>query len=222
MGATLIQDGRPVVFASRAPTEAESRYANIEHEMLTVIYGCERFHHFLFGQEVIVESDHKPLESIHLKHLHSAPARLRRMLLRLQLYDIVIRSPGPDVSVADALSWLPSKVAACLPDMDVQIHYIHPQFTGDVWTCSLDENMYKQKEGREERRGSCNVALSSVSVPACVRVSCLPRTNVHSTTLPNRMCTRILFFVSKMVRKIRAFFLSTTETSQPQVQPTDD
>ena len=108
LGATLIQDGRPVAFASRALTKTESRYANIEREMLAVIYGCERFHHFLFGQEVIVESDHKPLESIHLKYLHSAPARLRRMLLRLQPYDIVIRyRPGPDVSVADALSRLP-------------------------------------------------------------------------------------------------------------------
>ena len=68
-----------------------------------------------------MESDHKPLESIHFKHLHSAPARLRRMLLRFQPYDIVIRyRPG-------ALSRLPSEDAACLPDMNVQIHDIHPQ-----------------------------------------------------------------------------------------------
>ena len=91
LGATFIQDGRPVAFASRALTETESRYAKVEPEVLAVIYGCERFHHFLFEQEVIVESDHKPLKSIHLKHLHSAPARLRRMLLRLQPCDIVIR-----------------------------------------------------------------------------------------------------------------------------------
>ena len=46
LGAMLIQDGRPVAFASRALTETESRYANIEREMLAVIFGCERFHHF--------------------------------------------------------------------------------------------------------------------------------------------------------------------------------
>ena len=90
---------------------------------------------FLFGQEVLVESDHKPFESIHWKHLHSTPARLRRMLLRLQPYDIVIRyRTGPDVIVADALSRLPSEDAACLPDMDIQIHDVHPQFTGDSIT----------------------------------------------------------------------------------------
>ena len=100
--------------------------------MLVVIFGCERFHHFLFGEEVIMESDHKPPEFIHLKHLLSTPVRLRRMLLQLQPYDIVIRyRPGPDVNVADALSRLPSEDAACLPDMDVQIHDIHP-LTGDI------------------------------------------------------------------------------------------
>ena len=69
LGATLNQDSRPIAFARRALTETESRYANIEHEMLAVIFGCERFHHFRFGQEVILESDHKPLENIHSKHL---------------------------------------------------------------------------------------------------------------------------------------------------------
>ena len=72
-----------------------------------------------------MESDHTPLES----------ARLQHMLLPLQPYDIVIRyRHDPDVSVADALSRLPSKDAACLPDMDVQIHDIHPQFIGDIIT----------------------------------------------------------------------------------------
>ena len=63
--------------------------------MLSVVFGCESFHNFLFSQDFIVASDHKPLESIHLKHLSSAPARLRRMLLRLQPYTMVIKyKPG--------------------------------------------------------------------------------------------------------------------------------
>ena len=95
LGTVLFQEVRPVTFASRALTETESRYANIEREMLAVVFGCERFHNFLFGQDFIVESDHKSLESIHLKHLSSAPARLRRMLLRLQPYTMVIKyKPG--------------------------------------------------------------------------------------------------------------------------------
>ena len=44
--------------------------------------------------------------------------------------------------------------------------------------------------------------------------------------LPNGVCTRISFFISKTVREIRAFFSihdqNTAETSQPQAQVTDD
>ena len=136
LGATLIQDGGRLAFASRALTETESHYANIEREMLAVIFGCEQFHHFLFGQEVKVEPDHMSLKSIHVMHLHSAPARLRCMLLQLQPYDIVIKyQPGSNVSVADTLLWLLSEYTACLPDMDVQILDIHPLFTGDIINC---------------------------------------------------------------------------------------
>ena len=73
LGAALIQDGKPVAFASKSLTEVETRYANIEREMLAVVYGCERFHTYLYGRPITVHTDHKPLESIHLKHLTSAP-----------------------------------------------------------------------------------------------------------------------------------------------------
>ena len=40
LGAALIQDGKPVAFASKSLTDVETRYANIEREMLAVVYGC--------------------------------------------------------------------------------------------------------------------------------------------------------------------------------------
>ena len=54
----------------------------------------------------MIESDHKPLEQISLKNLADAPARLQRMLLRLQNYDVKIAyKPGREMVVADTLSW---------------------------------------------------------------------------------------------------------------------
>ena len=133
LGAVLFQKDRPVAFASRALTETESRYANIEREMLAVVFGCERFHNFLFGQDFIVESNHKPLESIHLKHLSSAPARLRRMLLRLQPYAMVIKyKPGREVAVADALSRLPVEDTDAIPNLEAQIHDVQSQFSTEI------------------------------------------------------------------------------------------
>ncbi|XP_071842713.1 uncharacterized protein [Apostichopus japonicus] len=107
VGCALIQDKKPVYFASKAFTETEQRYANIEREMLAVVYACERFHSYVYGKCFTVESDHKPLEMIKLKSLGAAPPRLQRFLLRLQNYDVTIRyKPGKDMLLADALSRL--------------------------------------------------------------------------------------------------------------------
>ena len=69
LGSALVQEGKVVAFASRAITDTEKRYANIERQMLAVLVACEKFHSYLFGKRFLVESDHKPLEMIHLKNL---------------------------------------------------------------------------------------------------------------------------------------------------------
>ena len=95
LGAVLLQKGKPIAFASKALTEMEQRYANIERELLAVVFGCERFKSYLYGWKFQVESDHKPLEMISIKNLIAAPPRLLRMLLPLQEYDLsIIYRPG--------------------------------------------------------------------------------------------------------------------------------
>ena len=83
LGAVLPQERKSIAFASKALTEAEQRYANIERELLAVVFGCEWFRPYLYGCKFQVESDHKPLEMISLKNLIAAPPHLQRMLLRL-------------------------------------------------------------------------------------------------------------------------------------------
>ena len=106
--------------------------------MLAVVFGYERFHNFLFGQDFIVESDHKPLESIHLKHLSSAPARLCRMRLRQQPHTMVIKyKPVREDAVADVLSRLPVEEADAVPNLEAQIHDVQSQFSTEI----LSRNM---------------------------------------------------------------------------------
>ena len=79
-------------------------------ELLAIVYGCEKFHTYLYGRTFIVETDHKPLKMISLKNLTAAPAHLQRMLLCLEQYDLVIIYwPGREMLLADALSHLPSR-----------------------------------------------------------------------------------------------------------------
>ena len=110
LGAVLLQDGRPIMFASRTLSRAEENYAQIEKELLAVVFAMERFDHYTYGRHVTVESDHRPLEVILKKPIVMAPKRLQRMLLRLQRYTFQLKySPGSQVLVADALSRAPTR-----------------------------------------------------------------------------------------------------------------
>ena len=67
----------PVAYSSKTLTDAEGRYANIEHELLGLVARVEKFHTFCYGRSIIVLSDHKSLTSIVRKDLVNAPPRLQ-------------------------------------------------------------------------------------------------------------------------------------------------
>ena len=67
LGACLLQDQKPVYFASKALTETQCGYVAIEIESLAVAWAMEKFHHFLYASHFILETDQKPLEAIYLK-----------------------------------------------------------------------------------------------------------------------------------------------------------
>lgn len=106
LGCALLQDGQPVAFASRTMTQTERRYAQIEKELLSILFGCNRFHQYIAGKEDIsVETDHQPLVSIFKKSILSAPKRLQCMILKLQKFNITLTyKKGSKMYLADTLS----------------------------------------------------------------------------------------------------------------------
>ncbi len=105
LGTVCLQQGAPVAFSSRALTPTESRYAQIEKEMLALVFATQKFHDFIYGRPATVETDHQPLITILKKPLHTASARLQSMMLKLQRYNLnVIYKRGKELFVADALS----------------------------------------------------------------------------------------------------------------------
>ena len=87
-GAGLLQhhgeEGKPVAYAARSMLDAETRYAQIEKELLSIVFAFERFHQFIFGAKVQAETDHKPSIALFQKPLTVCPIRVQRMLLRLE------------------------------------------------------------------------------------------------------------------------------------------
>lgn len=67
--------------------------------------GCQKFHQYILGKKLSIETDHKPLESIFKKSVDDAPPRLKRIVLDVQQYSpTVIYKKGCDIPIADALS----------------------------------------------------------------------------------------------------------------------
>ena len=98
-----------IAFASKSLTDVESCCANIERECLSVCFGLEKFHTYIYGRHVLIENDHKLLEMIQHKPIHMAPPRLQQMLLCMQKYDFtIVYKPGKDMVLADCLSCFPS------------------------------------------------------------------------------------------------------------------
>ena len=80
LGAVLLQNSKPVMFASRALTGSERNYQNLERECLATIWGMEKFHYFLYGKEFTLETDQKPLVSIYRKHMVEISPRMQRFV----------------------------------------------------------------------------------------------------------------------------------------------
>lgn len=127
LGAVLLQEGKPLAYASKSLTDSEINYAQIKKELLAILWGCKGFHQYIYGRHITVESDHKPLEAIIRKPLSAAPPRLQRMILQLQKYSFtIVHVPGKNIPVADTMS---RKLMPCLDDnfsevMDVQVHTV--------------------------------------------------------------------------------------------------
>ena len=90
LGACLLQDEKPVYFASKALTEAQRGYVTIELESLAVAWAMEKFHHFLYGSHFLLETDQKPLEAIISRSLNQATPRLQRILIRTFPYNFSV------------------------------------------------------------------------------------------------------------------------------------
>nr|GEU43729.1 reverse transcriptase domain-containing protein [Tanacetum cinerariifolium] len=96
---------RPIHYASKTLTDAESNYTTTEKEMLAVVYAFEKFQSYLIMNKCIVHTDHSALKYLFAKK--DAKGRLLHWVLLLQEFDFaVIDTKGAEKLAADHLSRL--------------------------------------------------------------------------------------------------------------------
>lgn len=106
LGCCLLQNGKPVSFASRSLTVSERNFSQIEKELLSVVWATKKFHYYIYGKKFTVLNDHKPLESLLKKGVHDIPSiRLQRLKLKLLKYEFDFKYlKGKLMFIADLLS----------------------------------------------------------------------------------------------------------------------
>ena len=100
-----------VTYASKALSDVEKRYSQTEREALSVIWACEHYHLYLYGQPVTVLTDHMPLLGMINKPGAKLSVRVERWVIRLQPYDVTLMYQKGADNPADYMSRHPGKSA---------------------------------------------------------------------------------------------------------------
>lgn len=105
MGCCLMQNDKPIAYGTRALTKSQQNHPQIVKEAMAIRFGCNKFHEYIYGKDLSIDTDHKPLETIFKKPISDAPLRLQGIL-----WDVLQYSPkvkyvkGTSIPIADTLS----------------------------------------------------------------------------------------------------------------------
>ena len=107
IGAVLsqVQDGeeRVISYASKVLNKAQRNYCVTRRELLAIVEFVKQYHHYLYGAEFLVRTDHAALYWLLRKK--DPEGQMARWISLLQAYNMVVQHrPGVKHSNADALS----------------------------------------------------------------------------------------------------------------------
>lgn len=97
------------MFVSRVLTSSELKYSPTEGEALAIVFALKRCEHLLYGQKVIIRTDHRPL--IFITSGHESNRKLARWWSIINEFDYELQYVKGKINVvADALSRLSNSV----------------------------------------------------------------------------------------------------------------
>ncbi|GFR77679.1 polyprotein [Elysia marginata] len=133
VGAILSQlddngEEKPVIFASRALSDAERKYSQIDREGLALVFAVKKFHKYISGRSFKLITDHKPLLGLFGENKvipDHASARVQRWAIVLSAHSSSLLHCEGRENNADALSRLPLLYLPDQSDAAYGINYVH-------------------------------------------------------------------------------------------------
>ena len=94
--SNIDKDGvdRPIEFISRTLSPTERRYAQIDREALSIVWGVKRLHRYLYAREFEILTDHEPLKYLFSPNRgipEMASSRIQRWALTLSAYSFTVK-----------------------------------------------------------------------------------------------------------------------------------
>ena len=69
------------------------------------MFTCSKFHEYIYGQQFVVESDHKSLKNVFWSPIHKTPPWIQRFIMFLQKYSFIVEYvPGKQMIRSDTMS----------------------------------------------------------------------------------------------------------------------
>ena len=94
-------DHKIISYSSRALSETEQRYSQIERECLSIVYACEHNRLYLFGRKFVIFNDHKAIVTTLNNPNSKVPLRIERMTLRLQGFTFDLKHIKGECNISD-------------------------------------------------------------------------------------------------------------------------
>jgi hypothetical protein len=64
LGIVLTQHGQPMAYHSETLSDVVRKYPTYEKEMYSIVKACHQWRHYILGKEIVIHTNHKPLQFI--------------------------------------------------------------------------------------------------------------------------------------------------------------
>ena len=128
---------RVIAYMSKSSNEHEQKYCTTRRELLAVIMALKTFHHYVYGQEILLRTDNIAVSW--LRSLKAPTGQVARWLQQLETYNITAEHrPGKSHVTADALSRRPCKVCQRQETLSSEVQGLSQESTvSDEHVCCL-------------------------------------------------------------------------------------